>query len=55
MRRLFNTMEELPKEDKWCIIDDYSQKLLDSGYSLDQTRKIIINGVRGHKSRKIRY
>ena len=55
MRRFFNTMEDLPKEDKWCIMNDYSQKLLDSGYSFDQTRKIIINGVRGHESRKIRY
>ena len=33
------------------ITDRYAQKLTDSGYSRDQTKKIIINGIRGFGSR----
>ena len=55
MRRFFNTMEEIDQPEKWTIIDQYGQKLLNSGYSLDQVRKISVNGIKGHESRKIRY
>ena len=55
MRRLYNTMEEIDQAEKWKILDQYSQKLLDSGYPIEQVRKIIINGIKGHESRKIRY
>ena len=52
MRRFFNTMEEIDQPEKWTIIDQYGQKLLNSGYSLDQVRKISVNGIKGHESRK---
>ena len=55
MRRFFKTMKEIDQPEKWTIIDQYGQKLLNSGYSLDQVRKISVNGIKGHESRKIRY
>ena len=29
------------------VVDKYSQKLLTSGYSMTQTRRIILAGIRG--------
>ena len=36
------------------IIDQYGQKLLNSGYTIHQTRKTIVNGIKSYESRKIR-
>ena len=55
VRRLYNTMDEIEPEEKWKIIDNYSQKLLDSGYSIEQVRKIIVNDIKEYEGRKIRY
>ena len=47
-------MDEIEPEEKWKIIDNYSQKLLDSGYSIEQVRKIIVNDIKEYEGRKIR-
>ena len=47
IRRLGNTYEGLVYEDYTKIIDDFSQKLFNSGYKMDQIRRIIIAGIKG--------
>ena len=54
VRRLCNSMEQLGEEERRRIIDGYSQKLLNSGYNVEQVRKIIVNGIRGYEGRKKR-
>ena len=53
MRRLLNTQEDLDTTEKTSVIDGYAQKLLNSGYNLAKTRKIVLAGIKGY-SRKIR-
>ena len=48
VRRLHNTKEDLPVAFKMEIIDGYAQKVTNGGYSLDQTRRIIIAGIKGY-------
>ena len=48
VRRLLNTKEELPPEYRAEVIDHYGVKLRTSGYSMDQTRKILTNGMKGY-------
>ena len=47
IRRLGNTYEGLVNEDYTRIIDDFCQKLFNSGYKEDQIRRIIIAGIKG--------
>ena len=54
VRRLCNSMEELGSTELKRIIDGYGQKLLSSGYTLEQSRRILVNGVRGYEGRKRR-
>ena len=54
VRRMINTKEDLDKEVLVDITDRYAQKLVDSGYSKEQARRIIINGIRGFGSRQRR-
>ena len=35
-------------------MDQYGQKLLNSGYSLEQTRRILVNGIKGVEGKKKR-
>ena len=46
VRRLLNTKEDIHQERKDQIIDEYSLKLLRSGYSVNVTRTILISGLR---------
>ena len=48
VRRLFNTKETLNKEYRSLIINEYTQKIINSGYSSDQVKKIILSGVKGY-------
>ena len=52
VRRLKNTMEELGAPFKGAIVDQYAKKLLRSGYSLEQTRKVLKNGIKGYENRR---
>ena len=54
IRRLMNTCESLGAEEKSRIVDQYSKKIRNSGFSVDQTRRIIINGIKGYESKRRR-
>ena len=54
VRRLMNTMEELPDSRRADVIDKYGIKLLTSGYSREQTRRIVANGIKGYTKKKER-
>ena len=48
-RRLLNTSESLGLEARIKVVNDYSQKLLNSGYGQEQVRRIIINGIKSYE------
>ena len=54
IRRLMNTCETLGAESKTDILDQYAKKLLNSGYSREQARRILLNGIKGYESKKRR-
>ena len=54
VRRLGNVDDQQNKEMIKTVVDSYSQKLLTSGYSRVQTRRIILNGIRGWENKKSR-
>ena len=54
VRRLLNTQEDLPSRFRAEVVDSYGVKLLTSGYSLDQTRKILVNGMKGYAAKVTR-
>ena len=45
-RRLGNKTEDMAKEDYEDIVNNYCQKLINSGYGEDQTRRIVMAGIR---------
>ena len=49
IRRMVNTSELVPMNTRLEIIDKYAGKLLNSEYPLDQTRNIIIGGLKGYE------
>ena len=49
VRRLRNTMRSLDKSYKRQVVEQYSQKLLNSGYARDQVIKIVVAGIRGYE------
>ena len=51
IRRLLNCSEDIPKEDLRRIADNYAQKLINGGFSLEQTRRIIVSGIKGYRSK----
>ena len=50
-RRLLNTSESLGMNAKVKVVDMYSQKLTNSGYRVDQVKRIVINGIKGYEKR----
>ena len=48
VRRLLNTKEELPGQYRAEVVDSYGVKLLTSGYPLEQTRRILLSGIKGY-------
>ena len=51
VRRLLNTKENLPSTYKGKIVDGYAQKILNGDYSRDQTRRIIVAGLKGYHAK----
>ena len=49
IRRMVNTSEMVPIEERIEIIDKYATKLMNSEYPLDETRNIIIGGLKGYE------
>ena len=54
MVRFSNTSPRQGKEEHCRVVDMFAQKLLTSGYSQDQARRIILSGIRGWERRRIR-
>ena len=49
VRRLLNTKRQLAWQFKTAVIDDYGQKLLNSGYGRAQVVRIIVAGIKGYE------
>ena len=49
VRRLSNTQEELGSRLGTVVLTEYGQKLLNSGYQLDQVRSILVKGIKGYE------
>ena len=54
VRRLLNTSEELGAEYIGAVVDQYAQELSYSGYSMEQIRRVIVNGIKGYEGRNRR-
>ena len=54
IRRLLNTSEELGAGAICKVVDQYAQDLLNSGFRKEQTRKILLNGIKGYEAKKKR-
>ena len=50
-RRLLNTSETLGIKERIMVVNQYSQKLVNSGFKIEQTRRIVINGIQGYEKR----
>ena len=51
IRRLLNSSRELGASERCRVTDQYAQKLLNSGYRLEQSRKILVSGIKGYGSK----
>ena len=51
IRRMLNTSELVPQSERNTIIENYIKKLKISGYSQEQTRSIIISGLKGYQTK----
>ena len=51
IRRMMNTSERIELQERIEVIDNYGMKLVNSGYSLDQSRKMIVGGLVGYERR----
>ena len=49
IRRMVNTSEMVSDDRRVEIVDKYAEKLMNSEYPLDQTRNIIIGGLKGYE------
>ena len=49
IRRFLNSCEALGREEKKRIVDEYSTKLINSGFSKEKTAQIIVNGIKGYE------
>ena len=54
VRRLYTTCGSQGAETLEQIVDKYAQKLRNGGYSVEQTQRIIINGIKGLERKKRR-
>ena len=54
IRRLGNTCEGLSKEVYEGILNEVSQKMINSGYEVDQVRKIVVAGIKGWGNKILR-
>ena len=51
VRRLLNTSQVMGAKEFRKVVDGYGQKLLNSGYDLDHTRRILIAGIKGYEGK----
>ena len=46
VRRIMNTCESLGEEEMRAVVDQYARKIMNSGYTKDQTIKIRISEIK---------
>ena len=51
VRRMMNTSELLDAAVRVGVVDNYGQKLINSGYGIDQVRRVIVGGLTGYEKR----
>ena len=52
VRRMLNTSEDLEMHERIVVTDKYCQKLTDSGYDIDQIKRVVIGGLTGYERRR---
>ena len=45
---MLNTSDRISQRERMQILDDFSEKMLRSGYNITQVREILISGIRGY-------
>ena len=50
-RRMMNTSEQLDIDKRVGVVNDYAQKLINSGFGIDQSRTIIVGGLVSYERR----
>ena len=50
IRRMRNTSERVETRERVEIVDNYTAKLINSGYTMDQARRVIVAGLKGYES-----
>ena len=50
IRRMKNIGEEVEMKERIRVVDEFTDQMLFSGYSVEQTRKIIIAGLKGYEN-----
>ena len=51
VRRMLNIVGDNMEGVRRDVIDEYAVKILTSGYSVEQTRRIILSGLRGYEAK----
>ena len=54
IRRMLNTSEMIPQEERNVVVEKFILRLRRSGYNKDQVRNIIISGLKGYQTKKER-
>ena len=54
IRILLNTSEDLSKEYREHVVDEYGKKILNSGYTREQAIRILVNGIKGYENKRRR-
>ena len=54
VRRLGNTDQRQDDKVRRDVVDQFAKKIITSGYSVQQARKIILNGIRGWERKVVR-
>ena len=49
IRRMINTSEELDTSIRTEVVDNYAKKVINSGYGINQTRNILVGGLKGYE------
>jgi hypothetical protein len=50
IRRMLTTGEMIPARDRCQILDNFAQKMKNSGYGLNQIRRVILAGIKGYEN-----
>ena len=49
VRRMMNTSEDLGMDERVLVVEDYCQKLANSGYKKPQITKVVVGGLTGYE------